>query len=43
MDSMNSKFVDMLAQADFSAETGFKEVLRRKRVEKKYNIFQCQR
>ena len=43
MDSMNSKFVDMLAQADFSAETGFKEVLRRKLFEKNSNVFQFQR
>ena len=43
MDSMNSKFVDMLAQADFSAATGLKEVLRRKLFEKKSNVFQFQR
>ncbi len=43
MDSMNSKYVNMLAQADFSAETGFKDVLRKKLFEKKSNVFQFQR
>ena len=40
MDSMTSKYVNMLAQADFSAETGFKDVLRKKLFEKKSNVFQ---
>lgn len=43
MDSMTSKYVNMLAQADFSAETGFKDVLRKKLFEKKSNVFQFQR
>lgn len=43
MDSMNSKYVNMLAQADFSTETGFKDVLRKKLFEKKSNVFQFQR
>lgn len=41
MDSMTSKYIDMLARADFSAETSFKEVLRQKLFEKS-NVFQFQ-
>jgi hypothetical protein len=43
MDSMTSKFVDMLAQVGFSAETGFKETLRGKLFDKKSNVSQFQR
>lgn len=44
MESMRTNnLTDMIAKADFSAETGFKDVLRKRLFEKKSNVFQFQR
>lgn len=43
MDSMRNNLIDMVIRADFSTETNFKDVLRKRLFEKKSGILQFQR